>query len=110
MSKKLEFTDQNFQTDVVASTVPVLVDFWAPWCGPCRMVDPVVEEIAGEYEGKLKVGKLNTDDSRETAAKYGVMSIPTIIIFKNGKEKERIVGAQPKRAIVEKIDRVLNSA
>jgi len=107
MSKKLEFTDQNFQTDVVGSNVPVLVDFWAPWCGPCRMVDPVVEEIAGEYAGKLKVGKLNTDDNRETAAKYGIMSIPTIMIFKGGEVKARIVGAQPKRAIVEKIDEVL---
>jgi thioredoxin 1 len=107
MSKKLEFTDENFQTDVVSSTVPVLVDFWAPWCGPCRMVDPVVEEIAGEYEGRLKVGKLNTDDNREVAAKYGIMSIPTIMIFKGGEVKARIVGAQPKRAIVEKIDEVL---
>jgi len=107
MSKKLEFTDLNFQSDVVSSTIPVLVDFWAPWCGPCRMVDPVVEEIAGEYEGRLKVGKLNTDDNRETAAKYGIMSIPTIMIFKNGEVKARIVGAQPKRAIVEKIDEVL---
>jgi thioredoxin 1 len=107
MSKKLEFTDKNFQTDVVSSTVPVLVDFWAPWCGPCKMVDPVVEEIAGEYAGKLKVGKLNTDDNRETAAKYGIMSIPTLMIFKGGEVKARIVGAQPKRAIVEKIDEVL---
>ena len=107
MSQKLEFTDENFQTDVVGSNIPVLVDFWAPWCGPCRMVDPVVEEIAGEYAGKLKVGKLNTDDNRETAAKYGIMSIPTIMIFKGGEVKARIVGAQPKRAIVEKIDEVL---
>jgi thioredoxin 1 len=107
MSKKLEFTDKNFHSDVISSTVPVLVDFWAPWCGPCRMVDPVVEEIAGEYEGRLKVGKLNTDDNREVAAKYGIMSIPTIMIFKGGEVKVRIVGAQPKRAIVEKIDEVL---
>jgi len=107
MSQKLEFTDKNFQTDVVGSNIPVLVDFWAPWCGRCRMVDPVVEEIAGEYAGKLKVGKLNTDDNRETAAKYGIMSIPTIMIFKGGEVKARIVGAQPKRAIVEKIDEVL---
>ena len=107
MSKKLEFTDKNFQADVVSSTIPVLVDFWAPWCGPCKMVDPVVEEIAGEYEGKLKVGKLNTDDNREIAAKYGIMSIPTLMIFKGGEVVVRIVGAQPKRAIVEKIDEVL---
>ncbi len=107
MSKKLEFTDKNFQADVVSSTTPVLVDFWAPWCGPCKMLDPVVEEIAGEYEGRLKVGKLNTDDNREVAAKYGIMSIPTLMIFKDGEVKARIVGAQPKRAIVEKIDDVL---
>jgi thioredoxin 1 len=107
MSKKLEFNDKNFQTDVINSTLPVLVDFWAPWCGPCRIVDPVVEEIAGEYDGRLKVGKLNTDESREVAAKYGIMSIPTIMIFKNGEVKARIVGAQPKRAIVDKIDDVL---
>ncbi len=107
MSKKLEFNDKNFQADVINSTLPVLVDFWAPWCGPCRIVDPVVEEIAGEYDGKLKVGKLNTDDNREVAAKYGIMSIPTIMIFKNGEVKARIVGAQPKRAIVDKIDDVL---
>jgi thioredoxin 1 len=107
MSKKLEFTDKNFQTDVVSSTTPVLVDFWAPWCGPCKMLDPVVEEIAGEYEGRLKVGKLNTDDNREVAAKYGIMSIPTLMIFKDGEVKARIVGAQPKRAIVEKIDDVI---
>ena len=107
MSKKVEFTDANFEAEVVGSEVPVLVDFWAPWCGPCRIVDPIVEEIAGQYEGKLKVGKLNTDDNRETAAKYGIMSIPTIMIFKNGKVEERIVGAQPKKAIVDKINGVL---
>jgi thioredoxin 1 len=107
MSKKVEFTDANFEAEVVGSEVPVLVDFWAPWCGPCRIVDPIVEEIAGQYEGKLKVGKLNTDDNRETAAKYGIMSIPTIMIFKNGKVEERIVGAQPKKAIVDKINGIL---
>jgi thioredoxin len=107
MSKKLEFTDANFETEVVASQIPVLVDFWAPWCGPCRILDPVVEEIAGAYDGKLKVGKMNTDDNRETAAKYGIMSIPTLLLFKNGKVEERIVGAQPKKAIVEKINGML---
>jgi len=107
MSKKMEFTDANFEAEVVGSEVPVLVDFWAPWCGPCRILDPIVEEIAGLYEGKLKVGKMNTDDNRETAAKYGIMSIPTIMIFKDGKVSERIVGAQPKKAIVDKINGVL---
>ena len=107
MSKKMEFTDANFEAEVINSDVPVLVDFWAPWCGPCRIVDPVVEEIAGEYDGRLKVGKLNTDDNREVAAKFGVMSIPTIMVFKGGEVKERIVGAQPKKAITDKIDSVL---
>ena len=107
MSKKMEFTDAYFEAEVVGSEVPVLVDFWAPWCGPCRILDPIVEEIAGLYEGKLKVGKMNTDDNRETAAKYGIMSIPTIMIFKDGKVSERIVGAQPKKAIVDKINGVL---
>ena len=107
MSKKLEFNDANFESEVLNSDIPVLVDFWAPWCGPCKMVDPIVEEIAGDYEGKLKVGKMNTDDNRETAAKYGIMSIPTLLIFKGGEPKERIVGAQPKTSIAEKIDGVL---
>jgi thioredoxin 1 len=107
MSKKLEFNDANFESEVLKSDIPVLVDFWAPWCGPCKMVDPIVEEIAGDYEGKLKVGKMNTDDNRETAAKYGIMSIHTLLIFKGGVPKERIVGAQPKPSIKAKIDSVL---
>ncbi len=107
MSEKLEFSDSNFTSEVIESDLPVLVDFWAPWCGPCRIVDPVVQEIAGEYDGKLKVGKLNTDDNREVAAKYGIMSIPTLMIFKGGEVKERIIGAQPKKAITDKIDSVL---
>ena len=107
MSKKLEFTDANFEAEVITSQLPVLVDVWAPWCGPCKILEPVVEEIAGLFEGKLKVGKMNTDDNRDTAAKYGIMSIPTIIIFKDGKVQERIVGAQPKKTIVEKINGAL---
>jgi thioredoxin 1 len=107
MSRKLEFTDANFEAEVITSQLPVLVDFWAPWCGPCKILEPVVEEIAGLFEGKLKVGKMNTDDNRDTAAKYGIMSIPTIIIFKDGKVQERIVGAQPKKTIVEKINGAL---
>ena len=76
MSKELQLTDANFESEVIKSDVPVLVDFWAPWCGPCKMIAPIVEEIAGEYDGKVKVGKLNTDESREVAVKYGIMSIP----------------------------------
>lgn len=107
MSKKLEFTDANFESEVLKSDLPVLVDFWAPWCSPCRIVDPIVEEIAGEYDGRLKVGKMNTDDNRDTASKFGIMSIPTLMIVKGGQVQERIVGAQPKKAITDKIDSVL---
>lgn len=110
MSKKLEFNDANFEGDVIGSKVPVLVDFWAPWCRPCKALDPIVEEIAGEYDGKLKVGKLNTDDNREIPAKYGIMSLPTLVIFRGGKVRERLVGFQSKQAIAEKIDGVLGDA
>ncbi len=107
MSKELEFTDDNFDADVIKSDVPVLVDFWAPWCGPCKQIAPVIEEIAGEYDGKIKVGKMNTDENQQVPATYGVMSIPTLIIFKSGEVSERIVGAQSKQAITEKINAVL---
>ena len=93
----LTFTDANFQTEVLSSQQPVLVDFWAPWCGPCRMVGPIVEELAGSYAGKVKVGKLNTDDNPNVASRYGIMSIPTILLFKNGEIVDRIVGAVPKK-------------
>ena len=108
MSKEMTITDSSFEQDVLKSDVPVLVDFWAPWCGPCKIVAPVVEEIAGEYDGKIKVGKVNTDANQQIAAKYGIMSIPTLMIFKNGEPAERLVGAQPKQAITEKIDSVLS--
>ena len=108
MSKEMTITDSSFEQDVLKSDVPVLVDFWAPWCGPCKIVAPVVEEIAGEYDGKIKVGKVNTDENQQIAAKYGIMSIPTLMIFKNGEPAERLVGAQPKQAITEKIDSVLS--
>jgi thioredoxin 1 len=99
----LEFTDDNFEAEVLKSDVPVLVDFWAPWCGPCKMIAPLVEELATEYQGKAKVGKLNTDDNQRVAMSYGVMSIPTLIIFKGGEPAERIVGVQPKAAIEAKL-------
>ena len=108
MSKEMTITDSSFEQDVLKSDVPVLVDFWAPWCGPCKIVAPVVEEIAGEYDGKIKVGKVNTDENQQIAAKYGIMSIPTLMIFKNGEPAERLVGAQPKQAITEKIDSALS--
>ena len=109
MSKELEFTDANFEAEVLKAETPVLVDFWAPWCGPCRMVAPIVAEISKEYDGKLKVGKVNTDDNQNVAARYGIMSIPTLMIFKNGEEVERIVGAQPKQALTGKIDKAIAS-
>jgi thioredoxin 1 len=107
MGKALEVTDSTFEHEVVQSKQPVLVDFWAAWCGPCRAVAPIVEELAGEYEGTLKVMKLDVDDNPRTAMAYGVQSIPTLLIFKDGKPAERIVGALPKRAIVDKLQSVL---
>jgi thioredoxin len=93
----VEFTDSNFDTEALKAAGPVLVDFWAPWCAPCRMVGPIIEELAGSYLGKVKVGKLNTDDNPAVASRYSVMSIPTILLFKNGEIVDRIVGAVPKK-------------
>ena len=107
MSNEIEFTDENFDSEVIKSDTPVLVDFWAPWCGPCKMIAPIVEEISSEYDGRLKVGKVNTDDNQKVASDYGVMSIPTLMIFKGGEVVERIIGAQPKGALTTKIDAVL---
>jgi thioredoxin 1 len=107
MSNEIEFTDANFESEVIKSDKPVLVDFWAPWCGPCKMIAPIVEEISSEYEGRLKVGKVNTDDNQKVATNFGVMSIPTLMIFKDGEVVERIIGAQPKDALTTKIDAVL---
>jgi thioredoxin 1 len=100
----LQFTDANFQKEVLESNVPVLVDFYADWCGPCKMVAPIVAELAAEYEGIFKIGKINVDDSPETAQKYRVMSIPTLIIFKNGAAVETVVGAVPKKTLQDKLD------
>jgi thioredoxin 1 len=93
----IEFTDQNFDSEALGGDTPVLVDFWAPWCAPCRMVGPIIEELAGNYVGKVKIGKLNTDDNPAIASRYGIMSIPTILLFKNGQIVDRIVGAAPKK-------------
>lgn len=103
----LTFTDQNFKDDVLGSKEPVVVDFWAPWCGPCRIVSPVIEELAKEYEGKVKVGKLNVDDNPQTAQTYGVMSIPSVLLFKNGQPVKTMVGAQPKDNYKKSIDETL---
>ncbi len=103
----IEITDASFKSEVTDSPVPVLVDFWAPWCGPCKMIAPVLEEIAQEYEGKAKIVKINIDDNQNTAAQFGVRSIPTLILFKNGNEVEKIIGAQGKDKLTALIDSVL---
>jgi thioredoxin 1 len=103
------FTDANFQSDVLSSDKPVVVDFWAPWCGPCKMVSPTIEELAKDYEGKVAVGKLNVDENPQTAGTYGVMSIPTVMIFKNGKPVQSMVGAQGKQTYQKEIEQALAS-
>lgn len=100
----IQVSDQNFDAEVLASDRPVLVDFWAEWCVPCHMVSPVIEEIARDSEGRIKAVKLNVDDNPETTRKLGVMSIPTLIMFKDGQEKARVVGARGKEAILREIE------
>jgi thioredoxin 1 len=102
-----EVTDNNFQAEVLESDIPVLVDFWAPWCGPCRQVAPVVQEIAAERPDALKVVKLNTDENQQTAIAYNVLSIPTLIVFKNGAEAKRVIGAYPKKRLEAEIEPTL---
>jgi len=103
-------TTANFQSEILSSSLPVLVDFWAPWCAPCRMIAPVVAEIANEYVGRLKVARLNVDENQEISARYGVMSIPTLALFKGGVVVDQVVGAVPKRAITTKVDTLLQKS
>ena len=103
MADVLNVTDETFDEEILNSEIPAMVDFWAEWCGPCKMVSPVVEELAREYKGRIKVGKVNVDSSQMTAADFGIVSIPTLILFKDGREEARIVGVVPKDRIKEKM-------
>jgi len=107
MEKEVILTDKNFNDEVINSPIPVLIDFWAVWCGPCQMIGPVIAEIAKEFEGKLKVGKVNVDENQATAAKYGIRGIPTLLFFKGGQMVNQVVGVQPKTKLLELINKIL---
>ncbi len=105
----LNFTDQTFKQDVLESAMPVIVDFWAPWCAPCRIVSPIIDELAKEFEGKVKVGKLNVDENTQIASQYSVMSIPSIVFFKNGQPVRTMIGAQSKENYKKEIEEILGN-
>jgi thioredoxin 1 len=106
--KAVELNETNFEQEVLKADTPVLVDFWAVWCGPCKMIAPIVDELAVEYEGKLKIGKVDVDNHQQIAMQYGIRSIPTLLVFKSGKVVEQIIGAAPKKSLVEKLSKHLN--
>lgn len=109
MGEPIALTDDNFSAEVLDADMPVLVDFWATWCGPCRMIAPIVEELSSEYEGKAKVCKLDVDAAQKTAAEFGIRSIPTLLIFKGGKVADQLIGAVPKQQITEKLEASLSN-
>src|SRR5437764_14530791 len=109
MADVLEVTGTNWDQEVLKSSEPVLVDFWAPWCGPCRRIAPIVEELAGEYEGRLRAVKVNVDDSPNVAGRYGIMSIPALVFFKDGREVGRVIGAVPKARLAGAVEQVLGA-
>lgn len=107
MGNTFEVTDDTFDSEIVNSDIPAVVDFWAAWCGPCKMIGPVVEELAGEYEGKVKFAKMDVDNNRQTPAKFGIRNIPTLIFFKGGEVVNTVVGAQPKTSLEEQVKKLL---
>ncbi|MBW1785759.1 MAG: thioredoxin [Deltaproteobacteria bacterium] len=107
MADVLQVTDDNFEEEIINSDIPAMVDFWAEWCGPCKMVSPVVEELAKEYKGKIKIASLDVDGNRQTPTKFGIRNIPTLIFFKGGEVSQTIIGAQPKNAIDQELKKLL---
>lgn len=103
----LKFNEKNFSDEVIKSEIPVIVDFWAEWCGPCHIMSPIIDEVAKEFEGKAKIGKVNVDENQVISSKYGIMSIPTILAFKGGKVIGQLVGARPKKDLVDLINKVI---